>query len=150
MSPIAEIKGDSDEDTVLLKEMAKDAASYLKSYKWCISIDKQFLAFGVGGIIAIFLFEITPSSEEIDHCLWVVVGDLPPAYLVVEDDFSIRDALDGYVDNMGAWVNAVREGRPVEDLIPVNAPPTIEYANMLAGRLQFLETKIRPMINQHS
>jgi hypothetical protein len=39
-------------------------------------------------------------------------------------------------------VNAVREGQPTEELIPVNVAPTEEWAKELEGRLRFLEGAI--------
>lgn len=74
-----------------------------------------------------------------NHLLWVVVGDIPPAYLRVDADDDPEDALDMYIRMMGAWVDAVEQGKPVDGLIPVNVPPTAEYAEMLGGRLMFLQ-----------
>lgn len=39
-------------------------------------------------------------------------------------------------------VDAVRAGESVEELIPVNARPTPEYAAMLAGRLAFIRENL--------
>jgi len=46
--------------------------------------------------------------------------------------------LRGYVEEMESWVEAVRLGTSIDDLIPVSASPTREHADMLAGRLAFL------------
>jgi hypothetical protein len=43
---------------------------------------------------------------------------------------------------MSEWVDAVKNGRPVDELIPVNVPPTMEYADMLENRLNYLDTEI--------
>lgn len=43
---------------------------------------------------------------------------------------------------MQDWVDAVNLGQPVENLIPVNAPPTKEYAAMLQSRLTFLKEQL--------
>jgi hypothetical protein len=43
---------------------------------------------------------------------------------------------------MHEWVEAVRTGRPVENVIPVNVPPTVEWATELKTRLEFLQDKI--------
>jgi len=73
--------------------------------------------------------------------VWVVVGDLPPAYLAHEVDDSWQDALRGYVEEMSVWVEAARSGSSLDDVIPVNVPPTPEYADMLASRLDFIRTR---------
>ena len=55
--------------------------------------------------------------------MWEVVGDLPSAYIAPASP-SPHDALEDYIGQMLKWVDAVRDGRPVTDLIPVNTPPT--------------------------
>lgn len=74
--------------------------------------------------------------------VWIIVGDLPSAYIVHEPGDSWQDALLGYVAEMDRWVDAARTGAPVEDLIPVDAAPTPENANMLASRLDFIRTNL--------
>ncbi len=91
------------------------------------------------------MFQITPRFEDVDECLWGIVGDLPPAYIVVEDNPTAADALDAYCSEMEAWVEAVEKGDSVEDMIPVNASATRDYAGQLKGRLQFLRSKILPL-----
>jgi hypothetical protein len=146
MRSVDSIEGDSIVDTGLLREMAAEAYEFIYAQEWCEHIDHQYLAYGVGGIVALFLFQITPLFEEVDTCLWVIVGDLPLAYIVVEDNPTPTDALDAYCSEMGAWVEAVEKGESVEDIIPVNAPATRDNAGQLKGRLEYLRSKIMPLI----
>lgn len=74
----------------------------------------------------------------------VVVGDLPPAYLSSKYAKSPKDALDGYLGEMQAWVEAVENGRPTEDLIPNNGAPTLPNAKALRSRLKFLAREVLP------
>jgi hypothetical protein len=74
--------------------------------------------------------------------VWVIVGDLPPAYLVHEPGDSWQDALRGYVEEMQRWVDAVRANDPLEDVIPVKAAPTSEHADLLARRLSFMQSHL--------
>jgi hypothetical protein len=122
--------------------MAIEAHDFIREQEWCESVDHQHLAYGVGGVVAVFLFQIIPRSEDIDQHLWVIVGDLPPAYIVVEDNSTAADALDAYCSEMEAWVEAAENGENIDDLIPVNAPPTLANAEQLKGRLQFLRSEI--------
>jgi hypothetical protein len=82
--PLKQMAGDDEEDTALLCEMAENAETFLKSFSWCLAIRESFFGAGVGKIIAVFLFRISPARPDIDEWLWVIVGDLPPAYLVTE------------------------------------------------------------------
>src|SRR5215470_14422705 len=121
---IEETSGEDEKDTALLRKMAKDAEQFLSSFDWCKGINKGWFGWGVGGLAAVFLFELSPATPDVDRFLWVVVGDLPPAYLIVDDSPTPIEALGTYVELMEEWVTAVRAGEPVEDCIPVNSPPT--------------------------
>jgi hypothetical protein len=129
--PIKQMAGDSSQDTELLKQMLKEAETYLSAFDWCESIAESYFGLGVGGVVAVFLFRIIPGSAEVDEWLWVVVGDLPPAYIVAEDNPTPVSALEAYIEEMSVWVTAVEKGRPVDEVIPVNVPPTRENAKRL-------------------
>ncbi|HEX3085709.1 MAG TPA: hypothetical protein VHP99_14350 [Pyrinomonadaceae bacterium] len=138
LTPIEQMSGDSKKDTLLLKEMAGEAREFLLSFKWCRNIRRSWFGWGVGGVCAVFFFEIDRSSKKVDQWLWVIVGDLPPAYLVVDASPTPLAALANYVDLMQEWADAVKDKRPVNDCIPVNAPATREYADLLQRRLNFI------------
>ena len=91
-----------------------------------------------------FFFHIVPAGEEVDECLWAIVGDLPPAYLVTDESRTPFDALRTYITEMRLWVAAAEVGESVDELIPVNMPPTREAALALKRRLDFLESEILP------
>ena len=136
---VDQISGEDEKDTRLLCQMRDLAEEYLRSFEWCKTIKKGWFGWGVGGIAAVFLFQIVPATPEVDDLLWVVVGDLPPAYLVVDEVPTPLDALKTYVTLMEDWIAAVRLGKPTEDCIPVNTPPTLENADALETRLSFLK-----------
>jgi hypothetical protein len=46
--------------------------------------------------------------------------------------------LESYIYEMSKWVTLAKRGRKSEQVIPVNAPATPEYAEMLEGRLKIL------------
>ncbi len=131
---------------MLLREMAKRAEEYISAQKWCNCVDTVYLAYGVGGVVAIFLVELTPRYPDVDPVLWVIIGDLPSAYLVIDDSPTAADALEGYLEEMTRWTEAVKAGESTADLIPVNVPPTSEWAGELSGRLEFLRNKILPRV----
>jgi hypothetical protein len=140
--PVDQMRGDDDEDTALLKGMATVARDYLSSFAWCSRIIRQWFGTGVGGVVAVFLFEMASSNDDVPPFLWVVVGDVPPAYLVTDDNETPTDALGAYLEEMRVWVERVREGGSLEDVIPVNAPPSRENADALEVRLNMIETEI--------
>ena len=106
---------------------------------WCGGIEKAYVGIVQSDIVCVFLFKIRPAKPEVDEWLWVVVGDLPSAYLVCDNSPHPALALEGYVEEMSRWVDAVEKGQPVDDLIPTRVDPTPKYAQMLKIRLEIIE-----------
>ena len=138
----AQIEGE--EDTRLIRGMRTEAERFLRSFSWCAEIVDSYYgqSVSVGGVAAVFLFHIVPAKDDIDEWLWVVVGDLSPAYLVTDDAATPEAALEAYIEEMTQWVEAVRSGNSLEDVIPVDAPADEEHAAMLESRLGFLRRNV--------
>ncbi len=143
---VPDVSGEDEEDTALLRELAKTAQNYIRSFSWRPPIKNMFLAFGVGGVVAVFLVEFPVKIHGTDGMLWVVVGDLPSAYLVVEPDDHPADALERYCELMEQWVVAVRTSGDLRKVFPVSAEPTAEHARMLSTRVEMIRTTIIPQI----
>lgn len=141
LKKISEMEGDDANDTRLLKKMANQAREYLLSFEWCKEIEKGWFGWGIGGVCAVFLFQILPSKTKVDRWLWVIVGDLPSAYLVVDECPTPLGALETYVELMQEWANAVKSGKPTDNCIPVNAPATPENVDLLQRRLDFISKR---------
>lgn len=142
--PLSEMRGDSEEDTELLKRLAVEANTFIRAFDWCKGIKDSYFGFGIGGVIGVFFSHIIPANENVDEYLWIVVGDLPPAYLVTDENRTPSDALRAYISEMQKWADAAEEGQPVEELIPVNGPVNPDMAIKLKKRLAFLESEILP------
>jgi hypothetical protein len=127
-----------------MRLLVDGAIAYISKFRWCRAILEYRVGIGIPTVIGVFLMRIEPAESGVDDWLWVVVGDVPPAYLVVDDNPTPADALDAYIIEMRQWVDAVRIGASIDDLIPVNAPPTMEFADMLASRLEFLSRVVLP------
>lgn len=123
------------------KELYLQAKNYLESHGWCLGVEESYVGMLYPGIIGIFLYKIVPGGDA-DEWIWIVVGDIPPAYLTVDICPNPATALDGYIGAMEEWIYAVDNGESVQKLIHVNAPPTKKYADMLRGRLEFLDKEI--------
>lgn len=126
----------TDAETV---ELARRATGFLTAFRWCAGVQESFHAFDTGYVLGVFLFHIEPRLIGVNETLWVVVGDLPPAFLVCDDAPDWPGALRGYVYEMQRWVDAVRAGDSLEKIIPVNVAPTLEYADMLESRLGLIQ-----------
>jgi len=131
--------GDADLDSARV-----EARQYLEFYNWVLSIKGEYFGYGAEGIIYIFLFEIEPGRPEVNRWIWVIVGDVPPAFLPADDATTPFEVLDAYIGALEEWVEAAREGKSVAELIPVNVDATPANAEMLAGRLKFLDDRILP------
>jgi hypothetical protein len=146
LTPGTSIQGEDEEETTLLRAMLVEARDYIRSFRWCPPISEEYLGFGVGQVFAVFLFRFAKPISETDDCVWVVVGDLPSAYFVVDDAPDPRSAAQVYCVIMQDWINAVLNKTPLEDVYPVKADATAEMAQMLDSRLRFLRETILPMI----
>lgn len=147
LTPVDIMQGEDEKDTRLLSEMSIWARNYITSFDWCLPIRGMYLGDGIGGIVAIFLFEFGGKIGGTDDKLWVVVGDLPPAYMVVAPNDSPQEALERYCLLMDDWVAAVRGSGNFDGVYPVRAPRTEEYAGMLERRLTMLRNEIIPEIS---
>ena len=98
--------------------------------------------------MAVFLFRIEPSRPGVDEWLWVIYGDVPPAYLVTDISKTPSQALEAYIAEMSKWVRLAKQGRASKDVIPVNVPATPENAVNLEGRLRFLQKVIVPAFKE--
>ena len=136
--PIHEMQGDDHEDTDLLREMSQKADYFITSQRWCPTISEKYFGFGIGKIVAVFLYHFDSLINETDDWLWVVVGDLPSVYLVIDNTTSAMDALEGYCELMEDWANNIMSDNSVEDCYPVKAAPTKEHAQMLLSRIEFI------------
>lgn len=121
-----------------LTPLEEAAVNFIRSFAWSGELLAMYEGFQEPDMLGIFLTQLRPAQPQVDEWLWVVVGDLPPAYLVADDNPTVAQAVLGYADEMQRWVDAVRTGAPVDDLIPVNVPPTTAFADMLSSRLAIL------------
>jgi hypothetical protein len=142
LHPTTQIRGEDDDETKELQAALEEARCYLTSFPWCTCIEEEFFGFGIGGVVAVFLFRIRPAGA-VDPWLWVIVGDLPSAYLVTDRATSPARALEVYCELMEEWIRAVRQGN-LSDTFPVVADPTGENADLLEKRVTFLRTQIIP------
>jgi hypothetical protein len=138
----SKIEGEDPEDTELLRELAAEARAYMEAFEWCPNIESIHLALGVGGVVGVFLFQFDEVIEDDDDALWVVVGDLPSAYVIVEPDDDGISALSRYCELMEDWAFNVLKGHSLEDSFPVDAEATSEHAEMLNSRIAFLRSEI--------
>jgi hypothetical protein len=143
--PASELAGDEEEETQRLRGMEAKARKFLTGFKWCGNIREFYFGGGVGDVVAVFFARIEPWGSGVDEYLWLVVGDLPSAYLVFDDCGTPRQALLGYIGEMRKWVAVAEYGGNPINVIPVNAPATPEWADALGSRLDSLEHDILPM-----
>jgi hypothetical protein len=142
--PASKMAGDDAEDTRLLRKALADAEAFLTGHAWCERIQERYFGAGIGGIVSVFLFEIIPSRSDIDALLWVVVGDVPSAYLVTDEARDPAEALAQYIALMKEWTAAAMGGGGMSTVYPVAAAATLENVEALESRLNYLESELLP------
>jgi hypothetical protein len=139
---IEHLLGEDAEHTRELQALAKEARQYITSFGWCRHVKATYAGIVIPGVVGVFLFHIEPSGEDVDDWIWVIVGDLPPAYIAPQAAKTPAEAVEAYIAEMQAWVETVRQGRSVDGLIPVNVPPEPRFAEALAKRLRLLREEV--------
>ena len=148
LMPTARISGDDESDTILLPQMSEEARRYIGGFSWCTEILESYFGGGIGGIFAVFLFKIRPSRQGVDEWIWIVVGDIPPAYIPLADCKSPRGAFKTYVHGMTKWVELARQGKtgtPDQGMPPVKLPATPEWAEKINQKLYGLTLTVKSL-----
>lgn len=92
--------------------MYKDALDYISAFAWAPPIRPTHLAVGIGGVVGLFFVEFDFPIDGSDDTLWVVVGDLPSAYFVVDNAADSAAALRIYCKLMVGWrTQPIKEDR---------------------------------------
>jgi hypothetical protein len=147
--PIEFLRGEDEQDTSLLRNLAEEAVRYVRSFEWCVELHEKYFGDGIGGVVALFLFRITIRDFEAPEWVWIIVGDLPPAYLGFHGFPSPREALLLYIEGVEEWLAASPEERASGDLIPIEVPPKPELIQMLGVRVAALRSAVLPNIRDY-
>ncbi|HWD39452.1 MAG TPA: hypothetical protein VG944_11425 [Fimbriimonas sp.] len=139
-------KENTDDDLEGIQALCAEAERFIASFKWCKSVLRTYFCFGFR-YAGVFFIEIEPLGEA-DSEMWVIVGDIPPAYIDTSTP-TADEALEDYCWWMHEWIGAVREGKPVDEMMPVltretylEIAPSLELADMLEGRVRFIEENL--------
>lgn len=121
--------------------LSREAQRYLISFTWCDKILNGWLVKDWGYMLCVFYFEIKPTNGSgADNYVWIVVGDIPPAYIDIESANNELEALEIYIDLMEEWIDHVKQGKSVKNCFPINVEPTIKYADMLLNRIKIIKS----------
>lgn len=148
--PSHNILGDDNTDTAILRKMAADADGFIRTHPWCAAVLDSFFGDGIGGIFAVFFFHIRPSRPDVDPWIWIMVGDVPPAYLPLTDCDSPAAAFRMYMRGMSKWVALARKGRTgtaADGVPPLRIPSTPEWAERVNQKLYGLTLTVQPLFD---
>jgi hypothetical protein len=146
-----EVRGDDDIDTALLRKMAVDAELYIGSFPWCDAVLESYFGGGIGGIFAVFFFRVRPKRSALDPWIWIVLGDVPPAYLPLSDCKTPGEAFRRYFFGMSKWVESARNGQsgsPDQGIPPVDLPATPEWAEKINRKLYGLTLTVKHLFEE--
>lgn len=124
----------------------RNALDYLKGYDWVSSVGDEYVGYIEPGIIGVFLFRVFSENPDVDPWIWVIVGDLPSAYIPCYNIPDPWSAVDAYIYEMDRWADAVLSSSSLDGLFPVAAEPSEELARMLKTRTAFIVDRILPDI----
>jgi len=78
--------------------------------------------------------------------VWVVVGNIPSAYIDIQSAPNAYKAVESYIFIMEDWIEHVKNKKSIAECYPVNVEPTPEYAEMLSTRIQIIKDDLLPEI----
>ena len=140
---------DDAEEAALLEPMAAESRAFIESIPSSPPIHDILLAYGVGGVLGLFLIRfahpIVGTELDGEMEVWNVVGDVPS--MVFETDIvrTPSEALLTYCDLCQMWADAVVGGGDLSKCYPIRAEPTREHAEMLLGRIELIREKLVPL-----
>ena len=139
-----------DEEGPLLEALTSDVWAFARSRKWAPPVKEILLAYGVGGILGLFLVRfaepITAGELVGETELWAVVGNLPSIWFDSEVAPTRALALQLYCAIAQDWAEAVLEGRDLTESYPIPVAPTRQHAEMLLGRIDFIRENLIPNV----
>lgn len=128
-----------------------EANRFVRFLPWVRRIISITPEFGFAQL-GVFRFGVELQSSGVED-LYVVVGDLPPAYFQGELD-GPRDALVSFYGLTGEWLRASRDRLDTSGLLPISVResfaeirPTVRNIERLKGRLDFIE---RHLLNKEA
>ena len=123
---------------IKLEEFCNQGKNYIERYTWCEGVNNAWLAYYLEGIFAINIFEVSSSNPNVDKYIWILTGDLPPAYIDIESASFPLEVLSAYIEIMQDWVDTVKADGNVEECYPVEVEANLDHAEMLDYRLKLL------------
>lgn len=145
LTPLAEFRPEQGSEAEFISLLEK-SSSFARCQSWVESVIQTLVAHFFPSIFLIVLIESRKNYVSENEWAWVIVGDLPPAYINDSTCNTPYDALDAYIGEMDEWVAATSSGQSVEHLKPVNAKSSPDYADRLKTRLDFINSKILPAV----
>ncbi len=121
------------------------AKAVLSDEPWCPPTTETYVAAYCPPIVAVFLYRIDTQhpvaledEDGFPEWAWVVVGDLPPLYILYVPIGDGVGALRVYIEMYQTWLKRFDAGLPFEELDDLEVPKDAEHADMLRVRLKLL------------
>lgn len=105
----------------LLIDYYKVARRFLVRMNWCVKITHAYLGLFFPSYVAVFLVEYEDRDDQPDPFTWIIVGEVPPLYVTVDESPNPACALDSYLGALSAWSDAFTAGEPMSDVCPIYA-----------------------------
>lgn len=121
----------ADVGTPTFLKLFHGAREYVCSLTWVKRVQQSFVGLVLADRAAVFLYETVPVKRGVDRFHWIVWGDVPAAYLVLDDAPDPESAVDAYLFEVRNWIAAVRGQDSLPDVMPVDWPKTQEGADQL-------------------
>ncbi len=128
------------------------ATAFIKQAGWLRSIEVLYGRLQIDPIFALYLVDCS-SNPKMPPYIWVIVGDIPPAFLSTTVNPSAIAAVETYVAELRWWSKTLLEGGDMAECMPIlhadsfrPLPPTPKTATMVGERADAVERLILPLL----
>jgi hypothetical protein len=108
---------------------------YMTAKPWVVRITQIWVGKIIDDRAGVFLYEIAPISAKVDRLHWVICGEVPSAYLVLDKAKNPAEAIEQYCIQVRKWIEGVRAGQLLPHTMPIEWPQSFSSAERLSKML---------------
>jgi len=121
-------------------QLVATARSFLASRPWCRGIKRIWFVRGFK-YLSVFYCEIEHTPAQPPD-VWVIVGDVPPAYMPTKACGNGVEAVLGYVGALSEVIENFNDGKTLEGCIPILSAESFEPLELNEALVKMLGARI--------
>jgi hypothetical protein len=131
-----------------------EALEFINLFSWCVEVIDLTPEFEEDELLGIYRVNFVPKRGARSPA-WILVGDVPPTVLPMENNWSVAETVENYLLNLVSWARAVERGE--SDMLrytPVlyrfsnrRMPPTTDNAVLVRSAISKMRLILEPLLS---